>query len=86
MNKEEIKPVVYKTDVAKIQVSMHYSEHKKNRYVQGSLYGKLETGGRSSDASTIKFCIKKFIQDNNIKMNGKISHSIYGIYSVDVSK
>ena len=85
MKKEEIKPVVYKTDVAKIQVAIHYSEHKKNWYVQGSLYGKLETGGRSSVASTIKFCIKKFIEDNKLKMNGKVTHYIYGIYAVDVS-
>ena len=32
MEKIEIKSVVYKTDVAKIQVSIHYSEHKKNWY------------------------------------------------------
>ena len=84
MKKEEIKPVVYKTDVAKIQVAIHYSEHKKKWYVQGSIYGKLETGG-SSVASTIKACIKTFIQNNDLKMNGKISHSIYGIYAVDLS-
>lgn len=84
MNKEEEKTVVYKTDSGNIQVAIHYSEHKKNWYVQGSIYGKLETGG-SSITSTIKCCIKKFIQDNNIKMNGKISHSIYGIYAVEVS-
>ena len=78
------KSVVYKTDVAKIQVSMHYSEHKKTWYVQGSIYGKIETGG-SLVASTIKGCIKKFIEDNNIKMIGKITHFIYGIYAVDVS-
>ena len=44
MKKEDKKTVVYKTDVAKIQVSMHYSEHKKNWYVQGSQFGILETG------------------------------------------
>ena len=84
MKKIEKKSVVYKTDVTKIQVAMHYSEHKKNWYVQGSLYGMLETGG-SSVASTIKLCIKKFIEDNKIKMNGKITHYGYGIYAVDVS-
>jgi len=84
MEKEEINSVVYKTDSGNIQVAMHYSEHKKNMYVQGSIYGKLETGG-SSVASTIKCCIKKFIQENNLKMNGKISHSIYGIYAVEIS-
>ena len=84
MNKEEIKSIVYKTDVAKIQVAMHYSEHKKSWYVQGSIYGILETGG-SSVASVIKGAIKKFIEDNNIKMNGKITHYGYGIYAVDVS-
>ena len=84
MNKEEINSVVYKTDVGKIQVAVHYSEHKKIWYVQGSMYGKLETGG-SSVASTIKFCIKKFIQNNDLKINGKIIHFGYGIYSVDVS-
>ena len=83
MKKEE-KTVVYKTDVGKIQIAMHYSEHKKNWYVQGSIYGKLETGGGSSIAPAIKGAIKNFIQDNNLKMNGKISHSIYGIYAVDV--
>ena len=81
---EEINPVVYKTDSGNIQVAINYSEHKKNWYVQGSLYGKLETGG-SSVASTIKACIKTFIQNNDLKMNGKISHSIYGIYAVEVS-
>ena len=81
---EEINPVVYKTDSGNIQVAINYSEHKKNWYVQGSLYGKLETGG-SSVASTIKACIKTFIQNNDLKMNGKISHSIYGIYAVDLS-
>ena len=85
MKKEEIKTVVYKTNFGKIQVAMHYSEHKNFWYVQGSQFGILETGG-SSIASTIKSCIKKFIEENNLKMNGKISHSIYGIYSVDVSK
>lgn len=83
MEKIEIKSVVYKTDVAKIQVSMHYSEHKKIWYVQGSLYGKLEIGG-SSFTSSIKGCIKKFIESNKLKMNGKISHYNYGIYAVDV--
>ena len=83
MNKEEIKPIIYKTDFGKIQVAIHYSEHKKNWYVQGSMHGKLETGG-SSVASTIKFCIKKFIEDNNLKMNGKVTHYGYGIYAVDV--
>ena len=77
--------VVYKTDVGKIQVAIHYSEHKKNWYVQGSLYGILETGG-SSVASTIKGAIKKFIENNNLKMIGKISHYMYGIYAVDVIK
>ena len=83
MNKEEIKPIIYKTDFGKIQVAIHYSEHKKNWYVQGSMHGKLETGG-SSVASTIKFCIKKFIEDNKLKMNGKVTHYGYGIYAVDV--
>ena len=85
MKKEEINSVVYKTDSGNIQVAIHYSEHKNFWYVQGSMYGKLETGG-SSVASTIKGAIKKFIKENNLKMNGKISHSIYGIYSVDVCK
>ena len=84
MNKDENISIVYKTDVGKIQVAMHYSEHKKNWYVQGSIYGILETGG-SSNASVIKGAIKKFIEDNNIKMNGKITHYGYGIYAVDVS-
>ena len=84
MKKEEIKPVVYKTDVAKIQVAIHYSEHKNFWYVQGSIYGKLETGG-SSFTSYIKGCIKKFIEDNKLKMNGKVTHYIYGIYAVEVS-
>ena len=84
MEKQVINSVVYKTDFAKIQVAIHYSEHKKNWYVQGSQFGILETGG-SSIASIIKGCIKKFIKDNDLKMNGKISHSIYGIYAVDVS-
>ena len=53
MKKEEINSVVYKTDFAKIQVAIHYSEHKKNWYVQGSIFGKLETGGSSiTSAST----------------------------------
>ena len=85
MKKEKINSVVYKTDVAKIQVAIHYSEHKKTRYVQGSMHGKLETGGRSSVASTIKFCIKKFIQNNDLKMIDKITHYGYGIYAVEVS-
>ena len=85
MKKQVINSVVYKTDSGNIQVAVHYSEHKNFWYVQGSMHGKLETGGGSSIASTIKLCIKKFIQDNDLKMNGKISHSIYGIYSVDVS-
>ena len=84
MEKQVINSVVYKTDVAKIQVSIHYSEHKKTSYVQGSIYGKLETGG-SSIASAIKFCIKKFIQNNDLKINGKVTHYGYGIYAVDVS-
>ena len=83
MKKEENKSIVYKTDVGKIQVAMHYSEHKKNWYVQGSQFGILETGG-SSIASTIKSCIKKFIENNKLKMNGKITHYGYGIYAVDV--
>ena len=78
------KSIVYKTDFGKIQVSIHYSNHKKIWYVQGSQFGKLETGG-SSFASTIKGCIKKFIEDNKLKMNGKINNSIYGIYAVDVT-
>ena len=82
MKKEE-KTVVYKTDVGKIQIAMHYSEHKKNWYVQGSMHGKLETGG-SPIASTIKGAIKKFIENNKLKMNGKIIHFGYGIYAVDV--
>lgn len=85
MKKEEINSVVYKTDSGNIQVAIHYSEHKKTRYVQGSMHGKLETGGGSSIAPSIKGAIKKFIDENNLKMNGKISHSIYGIYAVDVS-
>jgi len=84
MKKEEEKSVVYKTDSGNIQVAMHYSEHKKNMYVQGSIYGKLETGG-SSVASTIKLCIKKFIEDNDLKINGKVTHYGYGIYAIDVS-
>ena len=81
---EEINPVVYKTDFAKIQVAMHYSEHKKNWYVQGSIFGKLETGG-SSIASTIKACIKTFIQNNDLKMIDRITHYGYGIYAVYIS-
>ena len=81
---EEINPVVYKTDFGRIQVAINYSEHKKNWYVQGSLYGKLETGG-SSVASAIKGCIKKFIENNKLQANGKITHYIYGIYAVEVS-
>ena len=84
MKKQEINSVVYKTNFGKIQVSMHYSEHKKNWYVQGSQFGILETGG-SSIASTIKSCIKKFVENNNLKMNGKITHYGYGIYAVDIS-
>ena len=84
MKKEEINSVVYKTDFAKIQVAIHYSEHKKKWYVQGSIFGKLETGG-SSITSAIKGCIKKFIEDNKLQANGKINHYIYGIYAVDVS-
>ena len=80
---EEIKTVVYKTEFAKILVSIHYSEHKKNWYVQGSQFGILETGG-SSIASTIKSCIKKFVENNKLKMNGKITHYGYGIYAVDI--
>ena len=83
MKKEE-KYIVYKTDFGKIQVAIHYSEHKKNWYVQGSLFGKLEIGG-SSFTSTIKGCIKKFIENNELKINGKITHYNYGIYAVDVS-
>lgn len=83
MKKEE-KSIVFKTDFGRIQVSMHYSEHKKNWYVQGSLYGKLETGG-SSVASTIKACIKTFIQNNDLKIIDKITHYNYGIYAVYVS-
>ena len=82
--KKQDKSIVYKTDAGKIQVALHYSEHKHVWYVMGSMYGKLETGG-SSVASTIKVCIKKFIEDNNIKMIGKITHFIYGIYAVEVS-
>lgn len=84
MKEEKIKSVVYKTDSAKIQVTMHYSQHKKKWYVLGSIYGKLETGGGSSIAPSIKGAIKNFIKDNDLKINGKISHSIYGIYTVDV--
>ena len=84
MKKEEINSVVYKTDVAKIQVAIHYSEHKKNWYVQGSKFGILETGG-SSVAPTIKGCINKFIQNNDLKINDKITHYGYGIYAVYVS-
>lgn len=83
MKKEE-KSIIYKTDFGKIQVAMHYSEHKHVWYVQGSMYGKLEMGG-SSVASTIKGCIKKFIEDNKLQANGKITHYIYGIYAVEVS-
>ena len=83
MNKEQKKSVVYKTDVGKIQVSMYYSDHKKCWFVQGSQFGKLETGG-SSISSAIKGAIKKFIENNKLEMNGKISHSIYGIYAVDI--
>ena len=84
MKKEEINSVVYKTDFAKIQVAIHYSEHKKNWYVQGSIFGKLETGG-SSIASTIKACIKTFIQNNDLKMIDRITHYGYGIYAVYIS-
>ena len=84
MENIEKKTVVYKTEFAKIQVSMNYSEHKNFWYVQGSQFGILETGGGSSIASTIKSCIKKFVENNNLKINGKISHSIYGIYAVEV--
>ena len=84
MNKEEINSVVYKTDSGNIQVAVHYSQHKKTMYVQGSMYGKLETGG-SSVASIIKGCIKKFIKDNDLKINGKVTHYGYGIYAIDVS-
>ena len=80
MEKQE-KSIVYKTDFGRIQVAMHYSEHKKNWYVQGSKFGILETGG-SSVAPTIKACIKKFIVDNDLKMNDKITHYGYGIYAV----
>ena len=83
MKKEDKKTVVYKTDFAKILVSIHYSEHKKNWYVQGSQFGILETGG-SSIASTIKGCIKNFIVKNKLQINGKITHYGYGIYAVDV--
>ena len=83
MKNIEKKTVVYKTDFAKILVSIHYSEHKKSWYVQGSIYGKLETGG-SSIASTIKGCIKNFIEKNKLQINGKITHYGYGIYAVDV--
>ena len=82
--KKEDKSIVYKTDFGKIQVAIHYSEHKKNWYIQGSKFGILETGG-SSVASTIKFCIKKFIEDNKLKMIDKITHYNYGIYAVYVS-
>lgn len=75
--------VVYKTEIGKIQVSLNYSDHSKKYYVEGSLYGKLETGG-SSYRKEIKSAIKKFIKDRNLKMNGNIEHSIYGIYSVGV--
>ena len=84
MEKQVINSVVYKTDSGNIQVAMHYSEHKKNWYVQGSQFGILETGG-SSIASTIKLCIKKFIEDNDLKINGKVTHYGYGIYAIDVS-
>jgi len=83
MKEEKINSVVYKTGFAKILVSIHYSEHKKKWYVQGSIYGKIETGG-SSFTSTIKACIKNFIEKNKLQMNGNISHCIYGIYAVEV--
>lgn len=80
----EEKSIVFKTDFGRIQVAINYSEHKKNWYVQGSLYGKLETGG-SSNASAIKSCIKKFIVDNKLKMIDKVTHYNYGIYAVYIS-
>ena len=83
MENIEENSVVYKTDAGKIQVAVHYCDHKKNWYVQGSQFGILETGG-SSIASIIKGCIKKFIENNKLKMNGKITHYGYGIYAVDV--
>ena len=84
MKEEKIKSVVYKTDSGNIQVAMHYSEHKKTMYVQGSQFGILETGG-SSVASTIKACIKTFIQNNDLKMIDRITHYGYGIYAVYIS-
>lgn len=80
---ENNKAIIYKTDVGQIQVSMHYSDCRKCRVVQGSQFGKLETGG-SSISSAIKGAMEKFIKNNKLEMDGKISHSIYGIYSVKI--
>lgn len=82
--KKEDKSILYKTDFGRIQVAIHYSEHKKNWYVQGSKFGILETGG-ASIASTIKACIKTFIQNNDLKMIDRITHYGYGIYAVYIS-
>ena len=80
----EEKSIVFKTDFGRIQVAINYSEHKKNWYVQGSKFGILETGG-ASIASTIKACIKTFIQNNDLKMIDRITHYGYGIYAVYIS-
>ena len=80
---EEKKSIIYKTSVGKIQVSMFYSNHSKCWVVQGSRYGILECGG-SSITSTIKGTIKNYIEKNNLQIKGKITHSIYGMYSVEV--
>ena len=82
MEKEK-KSIIYKTAVGKIQVSMGYSDHQKCWYVIGGKLGVLETGG-SAVSSVIKVAIKKYIESNKLVMNGKISHSIYGIYSVNI--
>jgi hypothetical protein len=62
---------------------MHYSEHEKRWVVQGSQAGVLEFGG-SSISAMIKGVMKKFIKDNELEINGAITHSIYGIYVVGV--
>ena len=84
MKKKKKKSIVFKTDFGRIQVAINYSEHKKNWYVQGSKFGILETGG-ASIASTIKACIKTFIQNNDLKMIDRITHYGYGIYAVYIS-
>ncbi len=68
---------IYKTDVGKISVCLCESE-RQGKWVQGSMFGYLETGG-SANAKYIRAAIKKFAESNNIKIDA-INHSIYGIY------